>query len=330
MLPVSDEDSQVEDLIELPKSPCKQGGEKSNGGEESAKSASSSDSKLEEKNVLKDWDTNFRDPENKIIASSLLLDLEKLVKSEANSEAAELLKSLEKALGVKSGSNVDLLATCLTSERNNLEKSPKKSESIGGTGNITDENVEKSREDNNDIDALESFKQLSSSEDNNLNNNLNIDKEINKSDKSPLLVSEKYEEFSEENDKKNPPPENTSGEIHNDSMEAFKQQNQITNDQKIAVEILVGLGKLLTGENKDPKTANLLKNLGIALNLASSYNSDPVAQEESPVKENKRVGTPIKNRMATPPRKSAPLSLFSRSANRRSFNLKSKVMMNFY
>ncbi|XP_043280639.1 uncharacterized protein [Venturia canescens] len=315
MLPPSDEDLQVDDLIELKKSPGKSEIEKLEDRGKQEKSGSSSESKSEDKDMLKDLDTNFRDPDNKIIASSLLLDLEKLVKSESNSEAAKLLKSLEKALGVKCESNVDLLATCLGSERNNLEKSPKKWENVGGTENIKDENIEKSREENNEIETSESFKQLSLSE----NNNLNFDKAINKSDKSPILISDNHDSFSEEREEQSV-PENTSG----NSIEAIKQQNQITDDQKMAVEILVGLGKLLTGQNKDPQTMNLLKNLGTALNLASSHNSDLDVREQSTNNENKRVTTPVKNRIGTPPRKSTPNSVFSRSVNRRSFDSNSK------
>lgn len=324
-MPVSDDEALTDNLIDLPNSPIKRDTEKDGETETSAvnKSSSSSDAKSE-KSMIKELETEFIAPEKKVLASSLLLELENLVKSEGNPEAVKLLENLEKALGVNCGSNSELLESCF-STKNDLTKSPKRSDNPLGNENIVDESNEKSCEDNIDVESSESLKQLSLSDGRSLQDNLNTEKEINKSDKSLVLLGEKYDQVSPREQSPNDLYDSSDG-VHDDSITALKKENQITDDQKMAVEILVGLGKLLTGENKDPMTANVLKNLGRVLNVASSNNFNLENVVQTSVEESKRADTPVKSRAVTPSRKSAPLSGLSRSANRKSLESSTKVI----
>ena len=326
ILPVSDDEVPVDDLIQLPISPAKQNSPPANNTFENIinveKSSPNSTAKSE-KSMLKELEAEFIAPEKKIVASTLLNDLEKLVKSEGNSEAIKLLENLEKALGVNRESNAELLAICFA-DRNDLTKSPTRSGSSLSNGNIKDDNNERSCEDNADVEFAEF-----PTDDKCHSDNFNIPKVINKSDKSLKLVSEKLDG----NSSRKLPSMNTmdgSSENINDSVNNsinnIKERNQITDDQQLALELLMGLGKLLSGEKKDPMTANLLKNLGTALNLASGNNRSEGNETEEEPEQPKRLGTPMKIPVSTPPRKSVSISSFSRTLNRKSLEPNAKVI----
>ena len=122
-LPESDDEAVVDNLIDLPSSPLKPEAPPNSPTENEGESPLFSESQ-KEKNNMKEIETEFiepKDPEKKIMAISLLLELEKLIKTEKNTDAEKLLNELEKVLGVKWENNTELLATYLENAKSNMQ-----------------------------------------------------------------------------------------------------------------------------------------------------------------------------------------------------------------
>ena len=124
-LPDSDDEVIVDNLIDLPPSPFKTEAPP-NSPTEVESGNPTSDESSEEKNKIKmkEIEMEFiepKDPEKKIMATSLLLELEKLIKTEKNTDAEKLLNELEKVLGVKWENNTELLETYLQNAKSNMQ-----------------------------------------------------------------------------------------------------------------------------------------------------------------------------------------------------------------
>ncbi|XP_033222902.1 uncharacterized protein LOC117176741 isoform X3 [Belonocnema kinseyi] len=124
-LPDSDDEVIVDNLIDLPPSPFKPEAPP-NSPAEVENGSPPADESSEEKNKIrmKEIEMEFiqpKDPEKKIKATSLLLELEKLIKTEQNPDAEKLLIELEKVLGVKWENNTELLGTYLQNAKSNLQ-----------------------------------------------------------------------------------------------------------------------------------------------------------------------------------------------------------------
>lgn len=261
----------MDNLIDLPVSPGRiEGADTIVKKEEVEKST---ESKVSDE--IKELESQFIDHDvarNKIMASTLLLDLEKIVHRENNPEAITLLENLEKVLGVKYESNTQLLATCVQ-WTNNLSKSPKKcTKKLGSLDNIRNNSLEKSHEDNNEAVAAPSNDNMNKiCNDENLGLNLNVEKEINKSEKS-IIADLTHEE------KENPP-------------EADNEDKKIGVDQTEALELITNLSKILGGSKNESSPLSLLTNLRQVLNLATNQLNFENAQitklrdEESPKEE---------------------------------------------
>ncbi|XP_012288700.1 formin-J [Orussus abietinus] len=280
LLPVSDDEQVVDNLIELPPSPNAASNPSANTELQIVKESSlqNLNDLKKDKNTIKELEMEFIDPlstEKKAVAATLLLDLQKLIKTEHNSKAKKLLDNLEKALGINYVSNVELLTTCLQNT-NDLTKSSRTSDGqVDSVDDMKNDSADNSREENLNIISLESTKEFEQQESTNLSDNLNTDKEINKTNKSLIFVNEGLADIS--------PIENTHSErsvemISDDSINIEKKRGRSTADEKMAMELLVSLGKVLNGQNVDSSTMSLLQNLGKVLNFATSQSNSEYEQ----------------------------------------------------
>ncbi|XP_015586428.1 uncharacterized protein LOC107263586 [Cephus cinctus] len=320
-LPPSDDEQDVENLIELPVSPSNP----ESIMDERSELEIIKENKLLDLNdvkkkteVMNELEKGFINPttsDNKIMAATLLFDLEKLVKLENNLEAATLLHNLEKALGVKCENNVELLTACLENT-NDLGKSPKKFNSGKAIDNIQAENIEKSHEDNTNIDKPLNTLELNDSACKDLANNFNTDEGVNKAEKMLGITQNALGEIVPMTEEIG----ETSDTVFDDSILLEKEKNHALSEQKIAAELLISIGKALSGENKDQSSINLLASVGKILNVSSSYlNSERSRQNNSEEGEKKTPTkkTVIKSKVQYP-------SNLSKSMNRRSLESSSK------
>ncbi|XP_014218906.1 uncharacterized protein LOC106647151 [Copidosoma floridanum] len=107
-LPPSDDEA-VNDLIDLPTSPPKK---------VIPKSVTEEEERVFTNNDAKSLESEFieqNDSEKKAAATSLLLDLQKLINKENNPRACKVLDDLQNILGVKCDDNTELLKNCLQS-----------------------------------------------------------------------------------------------------------------------------------------------------------------------------------------------------------------------
>ncbi|XP_043260093.1 uncharacterized protein PF11_0213-like [Colletes gigas] len=265
-------DDEVDNLIELPTSPNENNLNSKNKIVTEHIHNDSYANKNEElvintvKEKIKDLETELIDPisiDKRITTATLLLDLKKLITIENNIEANKLLENLEKVLGINWENNTELLTTYL-SPTNNLSKSPQKSNNSLEIKNVTENNMEFSQEDNltnglpNDIKGSGICSNMNFNDSNNKYsaNNKECLKEIN---------SNGTENIKKETDENDLDIQNT----------CKKHSSCKTNDnnclnEKVAIELLTNIGKLLTEQTEEHSTLNLLKNLGKVLNFASN------------------------------------------------------------
>lgn len=269
VLPVSDDDGDeavVDNLIELPMSPVRDDAEVRLNIHENhldIESGKATDAKASEN--IKQLETEFIDQDvakNKVMAATLLLDLEKIIHRENNTEAITLLENLEKVLGVKYESNAQLLATCMQGTTNNLSKSPKKGiTELGSEKNIRRESLENSQEDNDIVQMSNNNRILKICDDATLGINLNVEKAINKSDK---YIRPDFSMTADEN------KENFSEKSNNYSNGEDNVEKETLVDQIEALELITNLSKILGGRNNDSSPLSLLANLRQVLNLATN------------------------------------------------------------
>ncbi|XP_076249450.1 uncharacterized protein LOC143188853 [Calliopsis andreniformis] len=324
LLPAFDDEIKTDNLIELLTSPnTNDVNSKNEKVMEQTKSDSSTEKheicdtkKTEGKKVI---EMELIEPEKRISAATLLLDLKKLVGTENNMEANKLLNDLEKALGVNWENNTELLTTCL-SLTNNLGKSPQKSKcNLEIIKNVAENNMEYSQEDNLANNSSENIIKM----DNNLKTNTCINntekclKEINSPPENEILKAKSNVE--EMNNEKEENKFDTEEECKKDSFHETKNNN--FGNEKMVLELLANIGKLLTNETEKHSSLDVLKNLGKALHFATNnYNVNenikPDCNYEEIQQTPKKSVTKFENKKCS--------SVLSKSRNRFSLDLDSK------
>ncbi|XP_070153122.1 putative leucine-rich repeat-containing protein DDB_G0290503 [Polyergus mexicanus] len=255
LLPAFEDDLVVDNLIELPISPEKSSKQcfKNNDKEQSL----SNIDKIDE-NSLKEIEPQFIDCVKQTIVASLLTDLRKLIKVENNSEVNKLLDNLENVIDTNCKNNTELLVTCLN--LSNELRSPQKISSDIEKSEVV--NIDKSEVESEKISFKEEIRS-----DEKLSSDINCKLEntsqatINSSENLSLKPSSH-----ENNDDNHLNITNSPKEVYTNY--AKEKDNQ--SDEKLAIELLMNLGKLLNGQVEDATTIQLLKCIGKALNVASN------------------------------------------------------------
>lgn len=246
----SDSDPQIDNLIEL---------QTSTSSNEIKFDSIINDSQLmkqqPKKDIVKELEREMVEPENKLEAAKLLMELEKLIINENNPKAIELLDDLGKNLGIKYESNVELLKVFIQ-DANNDQK--------------IEENLEKSDEINSSVDSTAKNKEYNCTI-----NNLNTEKLLNKNEKTIVL-----------NEQCHMSPD-SSGIINQQEDNAIctsnEQQNTGVNDQ-LVMNLHIALQQLLIGYNGEP--AVLVDNLSKLLNHPGNNNKLGKAKKNaSPIKK---------------------------------------------
>ncbi|XP_076753951.1 uncharacterized protein LOC143425209 [Xylocopa sonorina] len=271
LLPAFDDEASVENLIELPTSPygndTKSKSEKTTEQKDNESHTNKREisNRVEEK--IKDLEMEFVHPvsaEKRLTAATLLLDLKQLIKTEKNIEADKLVENLEKALGVNCDNNTELLTACLNAT-NNLAKSPQKSSSgLEIIKNVAESNMEHSQEDNLDGDSTESIKEsvfFESINFNDVNTNKCTNNQKYLNSVSEINV-EKIERKRDEN--------KFNGEKISKENSVSKSENNTLLNERMIIELLTNIGKLLSEQTEEHSSRNILNNLGKALNSASN------------------------------------------------------------
>lgn len=299
------EDEVVDDLIDLPVSP--EGNLKDIRNSDKKQSPVNIDSM--EEDSLKKIESSFTDVVKQDV-TSLLADLRKLIKTESNPlRAKELLDNLENILNINYKNNTELLVTFLNTS--NKSQSSQKI-SLDSIEKVDKSNIDKSEEESGKVLSQEKLCNNEKSSDINyiLKNTL---QDIS-SDKSSV-ASSSYKDNNEDST-------NTSNSSvlteHNNSNE---KDNQV--DKKIAVELLINLQKLLSGQTEDDTTIQLLKNIGKALNTTLNNNIENEMQANCTRKQNIQQTTPVRTSESNLNAHSSALS--TKVAHRRSLEPKSKV-----
>ncbi|KAK2583606.1 hypothetical protein KPH14_009548 [Odynerus spinipes] len=298
------EDEIVDDLIELPSSPniikntIQTNKEGSSNGVLSHKSNTQNNCNniKSQNNITKEIEVSPVSPivVEKKVASTLLLDLKKVVKTENNSEANRLLENLEKVLGIRSNKNIELLPTYLQTTN-----SPNKGHENYETRSEIIKNIEdKTYVSKDHVDDAENYK-TEINEDLHHNNKINnevhnevknevhteVGNEVHSgSDKLMIARNEVQNDLplANENTEASPKKEQSSvcvekkendvsitHSIHTNINKNEEHSNDTESNEKVAVELLINLGKVLSGQSEKSATLNLLKNLGEVLHLVS-------------------------------------------------------------
>lgn len=298
LLPAFEDEAIVDNLIELPVSPERSTEDsKNNNNKQSLVNTDNTD-----ENSPKETSSEFSTFDMKqTIVTSLLSDLKKIVKAEDNPEANKLLNNLERALNVNYKNNTELLMTCLniSNELQSPQKTLSKDVERSGNTFTQDKNEEKSEKISNVNICNEKLP-------------LDVDTKLENTTKTTTVndnnLSVKSLSFDNEN--------NLNINLSKKDTSCAEDKNSQT-DEKLALELLKSLGKLLSGQTEDATTMQLLKNIGKALNVASNNGKteNEVQTErqghnvqQTSVKASESGGTPHS----------------TRTAHRRSFQLESK------
>ncbi|XP_033310566.1 uncharacterized protein PF11_0213-like [Bombus bifarius] len=332
LLPAFDDETS-ENLIELPVSPDGAGSKSKNIKiTENKDNESYKDRKDEFSNKIKkdmeDLEMELVEPismEKRTTAVTLLLDLKKLIRTEKNIEANKLLENLEKVLGINCENNTELLTTYFNTT-NNLSKSPPKSSSnLEVIKNVAENNMEYSKEGNLTGDSTESIKESVFFEDINVNN-VNTSKCIdNQKYLSNINKKQKCEtsgiEINIENINKEKDKNEFSAQKISENDSSCKEKNNSPLNEKVVIELLANIGKLICRQTEEHPTLNILKNLEKVLNVASNNcNVDKDTKNKNDYIEIQQ--TPKKSKLKSENEKQS--SFLSKSVNRLSLNLGSK------
>lgn len=302
------EDEVVDDLIDLPESP--EGNLKNiKNSDVRRKMQSPASIDSMEENSLKKVESPFTDIVKQDV-TSLLADLRKLIKTESDPlRAKELLDDLESILNINYKNNTELLATFLNTS--NKSRSPQKI-SLDSIEKVDKSNTDKSEEESDKVLSQEKMKKNEKSPD--INCILkNISQDIS-SDKSSVTSSS-----CKGNNEDSTNTSNSSDLTeHNNGKE---KDNQV--DKKIAVELLVNLQKLLSGQTEDDTTIQLLQNIGKALNTALNNNIENEMPANCTRKQNIQQTTLVRTSESN--RNAHSSALATKVGHRRSLESKSKV-----
>ncbi|XP_015171333.1 PREDICTED: bud site selection protein 4-like isoform X2 [Polistes dominula] len=303
------EDDVVDNLIEVPVLNATNREQKN--GDMLSCSSNTNDITKSQNNVKKEMDIAPLNQitVNKTAASTLLVDLKKIVKTENNSEANRLLENLEQVLGIQSNNEIELFSTCDQTTNDSRAIQITKEENKHDSKNHVDDlknneiEVEESHYDNkiNGCEALH-------------DNNKSLIKENEVSSMNPRIEISPEKESSIEVEKKE-----INVDINNFTQKNVtinkEENNKTENNEKVAVELLINLGKVLSGQSNESATLNLLKNLGEVLNLVSKND-----QEKINVISNNTEKIPIKDTSGNKVKSSTSLKV----KQRRSLDVMSK------
>ncbi|XP_014469962.1 PREDICTED: uncharacterized protein LOC106741974 isoform X2 [Dinoponera quadriceps] len=295
------EDEAVDNLIELPISPEKNlKVDRSN----VSKQSTNIDSAVE--NFLKEMEPQFADDVSTVrqtMVTTLLMDLKKLIKAENNSQASKLIDNLENVLGVKYKNNTELLASLNASDKS--EKFGTSDDKLDDTKQ-SDEASNKSQKENEEISSVDKIC-------NNENSLPHISHELE--DATQVTTGRSYNSLtgisSCNNDSEN------CFNVTDSPKTALKTSHS---DEKLAVELLVNLGKLLSGQSEDAVTLKLLKSIGKALNVVS--NNSKIDGESQMDNDNSRNIRRISSVGTSVPERNTSLSSLKKTWHEQSFNSK--------
>lgn len=304
LLPAFEDDLIVDNLIELPIS----SEENSRIIKNSDKDQSLSNDNVDE-NSLKQIKSQFTDCVKQTVVTSLLTDLRKLVKAENNPEVDKLLDNLENALGSNCKNNTELLVTCLNIS--NELQSPQKISSDIEKSELT--NTGKSEEESEKISSKEEICNTDKSTDVNCKLENTSQTTTISSDNLSVKPSS-FKDIDENN-------VNITNSFKETDINYIKDNQP---DEKLAVELLMNLGKLLSGQVEDATTMQLLKCIGKALNVASNnYKIESQTQLDSNKMHDIQQITPIKASKSNHDTHSSILS--TKVQHRRSLERNTKV-----
>ncbi|XP_017792433.1 PREDICTED: uncharacterized protein LOC108574365 [Habropoda laboriosa] len=326
LLPAFDDEAMVENLIELPTSPV--GCNTKSKHEEVMNSDSHTDKKKELNNKVKEDVKNLEmelteviSTEKRLTAATLLLDLKKLIKTENNVEANKLVENLERTLGINCKNNTELLTTYLNAT-NNLAKNPQKSNNrLEIIKNVAENNMEHSHEDNLTSNSIENVKESIFCE------NINF----NDMNTSKCSDNQKYLEKVSSESKCEIPERETNIEEMNKAIDenelntqsvskedpSYKRESSSLLNEKIIIELLENIGKVLSAQTEEHPTWDILKNLGKVLHSTSNCNVDKDMEPDSNYIEIEQ--TPRKSKLKF--QNNTKSSILSKSANRFSLDL---------
>lgn len=305
LVPAFEDEPVVDDLIELPVSP-----EKNlitttcdNKTQLSVNNNNNNNSSCDKFLKELEMDTQFTSlvAKQKII-NSLLSDLRRLINIENNSEVNKLLCDLENILNVNCENNTELLRACLNVS-NDLQSPQKR---LSDSSEKLEKSDEHKREENSE-----------KSKENNCDN-----------EKSQLNVTCKMEDTSQAvNNNDNLVIENMSLKNNSkDNLNIIKSpETEIKNANdkpgvNLAVELLINLEKLLTGQVQEATTIELLKNIGKVLDVASNNNKIENETKSNKISNIRRTASVKHSELNR-----TPVISSTKSAHRRSFEPKSKV-----
>ncbi|KZC10287.1 hypothetical protein WN55_01403, partial [Dufourea novaeangliae] len=264
--------------------------------------------------------------EKRVTAATLLLDLKKLINTEIDTEANKLLENLEKVLGINWDNNTELLTTYLN-VTNNLAKSPQKSNSNLEIKNVAENNMEFSQENNVTDDLIENIEESAHGTNMNINDS-NLGKCSTNNQKCLKEINRESKEMDEELKIRNGRTgnENKGRDFNvqttcNVNTSCTTESNDSVNE-KVAIELLTNLSKLLSGQTEEHSTINLLRNLGRVLNFHS--NNCNINEKEKTNKSDVDIHQTPKKANLKYENKSHS-SVLSKSVNRYSLELESKV-----
>ncbi|XP_077266307.1 uncharacterized protein LOC143899700 [Temnothorax americanus] len=310
LLPAFDDEPVVDDLIDLPVSP--EGYSRDIRNDDKRQSSTSSDSA--EENLLKKLESPFTGVSvAKRDVSSLLSDLRKLIKAESNTEAKKLLDNLENILNVNYKNNTELLVTCLNISNKSQSSQKMSSDRIERSDKLS---TDKSEEGSDKASFSEKLR----------NNEKSPDINCTPENTSQDIVSGSQKSSVTSSSCKDSNEDRTSSANSSDLTERSKLDKEKDDqvDKKIAVELLINLQKLLSGQAEDDATIQLLKNIGKVLNTALNNNIGNEMQATCPRKQNVRQTTPV--RASQSGRNAYSSALSTRVAQRRSLEPKSKTV----
>ncbi|KYM81861.1 hypothetical protein ALC53_07653 [Atta colombica] len=274
LLPAFEDEPVVNDLIDLPMSP--EGNLKYIKSSDTKQSPASIDSA--EENIFKEMESPFTDSSVvKQNITSLLSNLRKLVK-ENNPKAKELLDDLENILDINYKNNTELLVTCFNTSNKSQSSLKISSESIerfnkSSTGEEKEDGKilfsEKLCSDEKSLPDINTLKDISQ-------DIVSIEKSSNMS----LSCKDNSEDC-------------MSTSNLSEHSKYKEKDNQV--DKKVAIELLINLKKLLSGQAEDTMTIKLLKNIGRALNTALNSTENEI-QANYIEKQNIQQTTPVRNR----------------------------------
>jgi len=303
LLPAFEDEPVVNDLIDLPVSPEGNLKDIKNSDKQSPASIDSTDENLFKK--MESPLTGVTVVKENI--TSLLSDLRKLVKTESNPEAKKILDNLENILDINYKNNTELLVTCFNTSNKSQSLQKISSESIE---RFDKSSADKSEEESDKISSQEKLYNEKSDENNKLED---ISQDIISIEKSSVTSSSCK-------DNSDHMSTTHSSDITEHNKHTKEKDNQV--DKKVAVELLINLQKLLSGQAEDNTVIQLLKNIGKALNTALNNNTE--IQASCTGKQNIQRTTPVRN-LPESDRNVHSSALSTKVGHRRSLEPNSKV-----